>query len=380
MSRDILLISIALFTWGLGESSYRLFQPLYLEQLGASPVVIGSILSAVGIAMTLSHIPAGYLADRFGRRIMMWCAWFLGILSGTVMTLAKSLETFTIGMLLYGVTIFVVSPLNSYITAARGKWSVGRAITFTSGFYNLGAIIGPIIGGLIAERYGYSKAYLYATIIFIISTIIILFLKPQPKEKTVENTRFNGLFNRLFLSFLPIIFFAHFGMNIAQPLAPNFLQNTHNLTISQIGLLGSISSFGTVLMSFGLGALNARLGFILGQFASGLFPFFLWRGTGYGLFAAGYFMLGGYRPAGALAIAQLRERISVTNMGLAYGIAEATSGTAIILAPLLAGYLYEANPVWVFQTAIGFTATSIIITLVFTKQKSINHLEGESHG
>jgi len=133
-------------------------------------------------------------------------------------------------------------------------------------------------------------------------------------------------------------------------------------------------------MSFGLGALNARLGFILGQFASGLFPFFLWRGTGYGLFAAGYFMLGGYRPAGALAIAQLRERISVTNMGLAYGIAEATSGTAIILAPLLAGYLYEANPVWVFQTAIGFTVTSIIITLVFTKQKSINHLEGESHG
>jgi MFS family permease len=380
MSRDLLLIAIALFTWGLGESSYRLFQPLYLEQLGASPVVIGSILSAVGITMTLSHIPAGYLADRFGRRIMMWIAWFLGVLSGTVMTLAQSLETFTIGMLLYGVTIFVIAPMNSYVTAARGKWSVGRAITFTSAFYNIGAIIGPIIGGLIGERYGYSKAYLYATVVFVISTVVILFLRPQPKEKSIENTRFSGLLNRLFLSFLPIIFFAHFGMNIAQPLAPNFLQNTHQLTISQIGILGSVSSFGTVIMSFGLGALNARLGFILGQVASGLFPFFLWRGTGYGWFAAGYFMLGGYRPAGALAIAQLRDRISESNMGLAYGIAEATSGTAIILAPLLAGFLYEANPDWVFQTAIGFTLISVIITLVFTKHRSTNHLEGDIHG
>jgi MFS family permease len=372
MSRDLLLVAIALLAWGMGEGTYRLFQPLYLEELGASPVAIGTILGGVGVAMTLAHIPAGYLADRFGRRILMWSAWILGVISAGLMALAKSLPVFTAGALLYGVTAFVISPMNSYITAARGKWSVGRAITFTQAFYNTGAIVGPLLGGLIGERFGYANLYLVATLIFATSTIIILFIKSQPTEQPAGADDHNSLLNRLFLGFLPILFLAYLGMNLSQPLAPNFLQNYHQLSLSQIGFLGAISSTGTVLFSLGLGALNARLGFILGQVVAGFFPLLLWQGTGFAWFASGYFMLGGYRVAGSMAIAQLRELISSVNMGLAYGIAEATSGAAIILAPILAGYLYEANPTKVFQTALIITLISILSTTFFTKRKHLD--------
>ena len=68
MKRDLILVGIAMFSWGIGEGLFIFFQPIYLEQLGADPILIGTILGGFGMAMTLSHIPAGFLADRIGRK------------------------------------------------------------------------------------------------------------------------------------------------------------------------------------------------------------------------------------------------------------------------------------------------------------------------
>jgi len=372
MSRDLLLVSVSLFFWGIGESSYRLFQPLYLEKLGASPITIGVILGGAGIVMTLAHIPAGYLSDRIGRRIIMWAAWILGIISGIIMATAQSLQVFTVGVLSYGVTAFVVAPMNSYITAARGNWSVGRAISFTSAMYNLGAIIGPILGGWIGERFGYSEIYLTATIIFVLSTIFILLIKSQPVEKPMSiDTSAQSLFKGSFVGFLPIIFLAHLAMYIAQPLATNYLQNSHNLSLGEIGYLGAISSFGAVVLSLGIGQIKAGTGFIIAQMVTILFPFFLWQGNNMASFAVGHFMLGGFRSARSMAITQMRGFISSVNMGLAYGIAESTAGAAIIVAPIFSGFLYERDPILMFPAAIAFSLISIITTIVFTRKHQL---------
>jgi hypothetical protein len=36
MKRDLILVAIAMFAWGLGEGMFLYFQPLYLEELGAN--------------------------------------------------------------------------------------------------------------------------------------------------------------------------------------------------------------------------------------------------------------------------------------------------------------------------------------------------------
>ena len=70
------------------------------------------------------------------------------------MALSDSLNMFVMGSVLYGVTAFVSAPLNSYITAARGRWSVGRAITLIAAAYNIGAFAGPLLGGWLGETAG----------------------------------------------------------------------------------------------------------------------------------------------------------------------------------------------------------------------------------
>src|SRR5512136_1814671 len=152
MNIELVLLSASLFTWGLGEGMFFNFQPIYLQQLGADTFTIAIVFSLFGLAMLITHIPAGHLADRLGRKPLLVAAWSAGLLSAWVMALARTLPVFVVGMLVYGSTAFVSSPMNSYITAAHGKLSLARAMTLITAAYNLGAIFGPISGGWIGER------------------------------------------------------------------------------------------------------------------------------------------------------------------------------------------------------------------------------------
>src|SRR5512136_2414986 len=104
MSSDLILLGFSLMTWGVGEAMFIIFQPLYLQQLGASPVTIGVIIGAAGIAMTVAHIPAGHLADRIGRKSLLLAAWLIGVAATWVMALSRSLPLFVLGMLIYSLS------------------------------------------------------------------------------------------------------------------------------------------------------------------------------------------------------------------------------------------------------------------------------------
>jgi DHA1 family multidrug resistance protein-like MFS transporter len=374
MSRDLIFLATALGTWGLGESMSLYFQSLYLAKLGADPVRIGFILGAVSIAMTSAHIPAGYLADRIGRRPLIWVSWIMGATAGVIMGLARSLDTFTVGLLIYGVTMFVNAPMNSYITAARGNLSPGRALTLVSACYSVGATIGPLLGGAIADRSGNLRlTYQIGAGLFIISTLIVLCIRAQPREAPHPAQNIRGLLaDSPYRGFLGIVFLATFATYLAQPLSNNFLQQVHGLTFSQIGRLGSITALGVVILNLGLGHLEARRGFILAQACIGAFTLLVWRGAGLPWFAVGYFLLGGFRTLRALAAAQARELVQPGRMGLAYGLLETVSALALVLASPLAGYLFKLNPSLMYTISLGLILISILAGLQRVQRGALN--------
>jgi MFS family permease len=366
MGRDLIFIALALFTWGLGEGMFFIFQPLYLQHLGADPVTVGAILGASGAAMILVHLPAGYLADRFGRRPLLRAAWLMGSLSTLIMALASTLNVFAAGLVAYGVTAFVIAPLNSYITAARGKFSVARAITLVSISFNLGAIAGPSLGGLLAGTAGLRTIYMAAAGIFLLSTVFIFFVRHQPVDTPEPGgVPLRHIFNRRFSFFLGVIFLALFATYLAQPLSPMFLQDRHSMGFEQIGQLGSITSLGVVVLNLVLGQIPVGLGFLIAQGAAGLFALSLWQGNGFTVLAAGYFLLGGFRTARALAVAKARELIPASQMGVGYGLVESLGGLTLLLAPPLAGFLYQQNPSGMYVLGVGLTTLSISISAIF---------------
>ena len=198
------------------------------------------------------------------------------------------------------------------------------------------------------------------------STIIILFIRPQPIEPRVnEPLGNNWLINKHYLVYMGVVFLATFAMYLPQPLSPNFLENQRDLSLGQIGQLYSISSIGVVVLNLALGQLSAQLGFLLSQVAVMMFSLFLWRGTDLPWLMLGYFLLGGYKTARLFATAQVRNLVHQARMGLAYGLTETISSTTMILSPILAGYLYTRNPLSIFSIAAILILLSLIASTIF---------------
>lgn len=354
MSRDLIWLALALFTWGTGEGMFLFFQPIYLQRLGADPLGVGAILGAGGIAMTLSLVPAGYASDRWGRRPMLWLAWIVGLGAAWVMAIAHSLPAFTAGLLLYSTTMFVSAPLSSYASSARGAWSVGRALTTISASFSAGTIIGPLLGGIIGERLGIQAIYQIAACIFILSTLFVLFIHPQPVQNHPEgHSPLRLLQNRPFTTLLTISFLTILSLYLPQPLTPNYLQNVHGLPLAQIGILGSSASLGNVILLLTLGGVKSSLGVILAQISVGAFALLLWRGSGFAWFAVGYFFLGGYRASKTMFSALARPLIHSAETGLAFGLVETVNALPVVLAPPLAGLLYRIQPDLVYPISLA---------------------------
>lgn len=379
MNRSLIWLGIALFTWGIGEAMFMIFQPIYLQQLGAEPRTIGWILGAAGLMMTLVPIPSGHISDRWGRRPMLIAAWVFGIFATLIMALAQSLFVFVIGILFYGLTLFVVSPLDSYLTAARGKWTVARAITFSGIVYNSGVMIGPTLGGWIGDHYGLRMVYAVATGIFVFSTFFIFQIAAQPRDHhDPTDPPADLLKNKRYLSFLVVFFIVALVVFLPQPLTPNFLENQRGLSLIQIGTLGSIVGIGTVVFNFLLGMLEARKGFLIGQVGVAAYAFLLWRGTSFVWFAIAYFMLGGFRALRGLGVAQVRPLVHESQMGLAYGIAETVGAATSFIIPPIAGYLYSLNPFMIYPVSLVAIAIGFVVSFIFaphSKHISPEHIE-----
>lgn len=371
MNRSLIFVALALLLWGFGEGMFFNFVPIYLDnQFALSKSDIGLVLGAFGLSMAVTHIPAGRLADRIGRRPLLLVAWVLGLVSTVIMGLALALPLFLVGLFGYGLTAFVSSPLSSYVTAARGKLPIATVLSLTTATFALGMVLGPVTGGWIGDHYGMRMSFFIAAGMFVLSNVFIFFIERQPIDQHDPETPPPGLrSNKGFLVLMGVLAFAMFSMYLAQPLTPNFLEGVRGLSLSETGIIFTAGALGNSMMALMLSRVPPRRGFLIAQALVSLFAFLIWQGTNLPVYVLGYFLLGGFRAARPMALAQARELVHDSQMGMTYGIMETITAIIFILTPPLAGVLFERSPMLVYPLAIGLIAISILVSYLFSPRK-----------
>lgn len=371
MNRNLFFVAAALFLWGFGEGMFFNFVPIYLDlQFLLSKSEIGLILGAFGFFMAITHIPAGRLADRVGRRPLLIGAWILGLVSTLTMGVALTLPLFLIGLFAYGLTAFVSSPLASYVTAARGKWPVGTVLSLTTATFGMGMVLGPVTSGWIGDNYGMRMSFYVAAVVFVFSNIFMYFIESQPIDHHDPDSPPPSLRdNKRFIMLMTVLTLSIFSMYIAQPLTPNFLTSVRGLSLSQTGLIFTAGALGNSLMAIAFSRLNPRRGFLFAQALVILFALLIWQGTGLPFFVLGYFLLGGFRAGRPMAMAQARELVHESQMGITYGIMETVSAVIMIVTPPIAGLLFEVDPYIVYPVSIGMVAVSLVLSSIYLPRK-----------
>ena len=123
--------------------------PLFLERRGATPTLVGIVMSSFFVAGVATQFALGHVADRFGRRRVLVSSLFTYALASMVFLLPVSAMWFVFARALQGASAgaFEVTSLSA-VSALFAEEERGRAMSRIFAAQILGLAIGPLVGAL----------------------------------------------------------------------------------------------------------------------------------------------------------------------------------------------------------------------------------------
>lgn len=362
MNRDARLVGLALLLWGFGEGLFFHIEPLYIEQLGATSVQIGGLLSAANVVRALVYLPAGIVADRLPRKWVMAGGWGTGLVGVLLVGLADSWQTLVPGLLVYATSAYCIPVINAYLAHAVGGRNLARTFTTVYAGYAAGGIISPAVGGWLADLATMRTVYFVSAFLFAVSMLTVIQVSPQPVPTRVEaGPRWQALINGRFARFAAFTVLLFASMYLAFPLSPNYLKEAGGWQVAHVGLLGSFQALGTAVLSPLLGRFGGdgdgtdlrpdrRRGWVSRLLVG---PGLVWgsvlmllRATQLPLLAAAYLLRGAYQGCRSLTQAKVTRLGREADRGLLLGTTETFIAAAQVVTPYVAGLLHASDPTY----------------------------------
>lgn len=118
-------------------------------------------------------IPSGYLSDRMGRRTLMIVGLTLSGVATVSLGAASSLQAFLAAAIVVGaVTGIYMSPMQAAVADILGSEArAGSPVAAVQMMSDLGAIVGSMTLGWVAERLSYSWGFTISGIVLLVAAV-----------------------------------------------------------------------------------------------------------------------------------------------------------------------------------------------------------------
>lgn len=262
----------------VGFSMIFPFLPLYIESLGSSmglgiEFLAGMVIAVQGFTMMISAPIWGIVADRFGRKKMVLRAMLGGSVILAMMAFAQTAEQLILLRAIQGIITGTVSANNALVAAAAPRERVGFAMgTLQVGLWG-GVAIGPLLGGVLADNFGYSIPFLITAILLFVAGVTISvgidenFTPPKNPVKISPSAIFGEWKHILSTSGVSMVYFMRFLTSLARtiiiPIAPLFvvslIADTNATTNTYAGLVLAVSSATSTIGAVYLGNLGDKI-------------------------------------------------------------------------------------------------------------------------
>jgi MFS family permease len=344
-----------------GERLWLGFAPKYLETLGAGVFIIGLFDALQTLLGAVYAYPGGWLTDHWGQRrslllfnglsicgyalVLLWQHW-LALVLGAFLFLAWS--TLSLPATL---SVIATSLDRRQHTMGVGVQSMVRRIPM---------MVGPLIGGWLITRFGWSQGIRYTLlgcIALSLATAIFQWFMTEPAgtdapPDTPPPTMgffdivksFNSTLRELLVSDILI----RFCERIPYAFIILWAMNHGGVTAQQFGWLVAIEMVTAMLCYIPVAHLADKHGqrpFVLATFGFfTLFPLFLTWANGFGWLAVAFVVRGlkefGEPARKALIIAQARPEIRARTYGAYYFIRDCT----VTAGSFLGAWLWSLSP------------------------------------
>jgi MFS family permease len=256
LPRDVRLLVVVQILWGLGFGLIGPLQPLYLQTLGADPAQIGLVFGVGNIVGGLLVLPAGAIADRRGRRLVIVASGICGTLGAASLVLLDHWEWSFASSILYWAGTAALPAMSAHVAASTSRPVLGRAMGAVYGAFFIGFIVASPLSGALAARFGMRTAILVGAIFFALSTSATLRLSDGRGAQLLGRARFPRAFWAL-LALAPI---GAFVAVLPTPLLPVYVRDVANSPLELVGLYVACLSLGSAVFSALAGRFADRFG------------------------------------------------------------------------------------------------------------------------
>jgi MFS family permease len=134
--------------------------PLQATALGASPGLIGALMSVGAVGSLLIAVPSGLIAQRLGTRTPITAGCLIMAASGLLLYLLPALGTLFFGLALFeiGKMMIIVGAQGHVANLGRGR-DAGLDFGWYGSAAAVGQMIGPALAGLAIDRLGHPPAW-----------------------------------------------------------------------------------------------------------------------------------------------------------------------------------------------------------------------------
>jgi MFS transporter, DHA1 family, multidrug resistance protein len=247
----------------IGMSAVVPFLPLFVRELGVSGTAAEAKWSGLVFAgpFFISFFLApvwGNLGDKYGRKIMTVRAVFGLAIAQLLVGLSQDVSQLFLARLLQGAISGFLPAAMALVAANTPEEKTGYALGLLQSSTAAGTVLGPFIGGLLSDLFGFRTVFfIVAALLFITGFLVIAFVKEEKsnlqkqKYTLIENWKLVLTTPLLLLSSILITLTA-FGISFIRPVfvfyietfpvPRNFLPTITGALYSILGIFSTISA------------------------------------------------------------------------------------------------------------------------------------------
>ena len=394
LTRPLLIIFLTIFIDLVGFGIVIPLLPFYAEEMHATPLDIGLLVSSYSLMQFIFSPVWGNLSDRYGRRPILFCTIIGSSVGYWILGFANVLWLLYAGRILAGIMGGNLSTAQAYIADVTTRENRAKGMGLFGMAFGFGFIIGPALAGVLS-RFGHHVPFLVAASMSLCNAILLYFILPESRKTgdrsaaTKRRNRFadiaEALSNKKFglitvEYFLVIASFAIMTTAFAYYMMVKFGYNAEKTgyLLAYVGFISAIIQGGI------FGRLANRVGEAsLVAFGSLVLVLTLFAVPFVGADAGGLIILligmAGFSLGNSLASPALTSLASKTvgeeEQGKSFGIMQSAASLGRVLGPLLCGVLLnnavnevDSHTIFrTFWTASGIMFVAFLIAAYYLR-------------
>lgn len=388
-NRWIITLIVVAFAQALGAGGISLvypFLPLYVQTLHDAHLInrellAGLVIAAPPLMATLTTPFWGRLADKYGRKKMVIRALLCSSVILCLMGFAQSALVLILLRALQGLTSGIIAANMALVAGECPRERMGFALgSLQVGLFG-GVAIGPIVGGVLAEHFGFQVPFFFTSVMLMLAGLLVAagvretYAPDQDKSINIRPSellcawrdilRLRGVRTVYSLRFLN-----GFAQRSLMPIAPLFVMALLPTAVASAsayaGLVLTVSAIATTAGSFLLGWLSDTWGYrriLLGAACVAMMFYIPQAFVG----SVGQLLLfqalAGLAAGGVLSApaAMLASFTALGDEGSVYGLDASVSSFANGMAPLTASIIAAVFGLRAVFAAVAFYYLLILL-------------------